>query len=68
MHRIPVTHATLEGKSRRSSHLCAAKSKLQTGKNCEEMHYNVAYYRKCDIGLCIEQCFEVYHSKLNYLE
>jgi hypothetical protein len=26
------------------------------------------YYYKCDVGLCREQCFEVYHTKLNYWE
>jgi len=29
--------------------------------------FTTTYCRKCD-GLCIGQCFEVYHSKLNYWE
>jgi hypothetical protein len=66
IHRILVTHATLEGKSQRSSRLCAEKSKFQTGKTVKKC--TTTYCRKCDVGLCIGQCFEVYHSKLNYWE
>jgi hypothetical protein len=65
VHRIPVTHATLEGKSQHSCRLCAEKSKLQTGKTVKK--WTTTYCRKCDVGLCIGQCFEVYHSKLRLL-
>jgi hypothetical protein len=65
IHRIPLTHATLEGKSPRSSRLFAEKSKLQTGKTVKKC--TTTYCRKCD-GLCIGQRFEVYHSELNYWE
>jgi hypothetical protein len=40
IYRIPVTQARLEGKSQHLCHVCAEKSKHQTGKT-EEMHYNV---------------------------
>jgi hypothetical protein len=66
IHKIPVTHATLEGKSQRSICLCAEKSKLQTRKTVTKC--TTTYYRKCNIGLCKGQCFEVYHSKPNYWE
>jgi hypothetical protein len=26
----------------------------------------VYYCRECDVGLCLEDCFEAYHTKLNY--
>jgi hypothetical protein len=63
LYRIPETHATMEGSSQRSCHVCAEKSKRQTGKTakkCPTMY--------CDVGLGVGQCFEVYHSKLNYWE
>jgi hypothetical protein len=65
LYRIPATHAKLEGKSQ---HLCcvrAEKGKHQTGKTVTK--FTTTYCRKCD-ELCIGQCFEVYHSKLNYWE
>jgi hypothetical protein len=66
IHRSPVTRATLEGKSQSSSRLCAEKNKLQTGKTVKK--WTTTYCRKCDLGPCIGQCLEVYHSKLNYWE
>jgi adenine-specific DNA methylase len=40
IHRIPVTHTTLEGKSQRSSRLCAEKSKIQTSKTAKKCTIN----------------------------
>ena len=42
------------------------KGKHQTGKTVKK--YTTMYCLKCDVGLCIGQCFEVYHTKLNYWE
>jgi hypothetical protein len=42
------------------------ESKRQTGKTVKK--YTTMYRRKCDVVLCIGQCFELYHSKLNYWE
>jgi hypothetical protein len=66
LYRSPATHAKLEGISQRSCSVCAERSKRQTGKtvkNCATV-----YCRKCYVGLCMGQCFEVYHTKLNYWE
>jgi hypothetical protein len=46
--------------------LWAERSRRQTGKTVKRC--TTTYSRKCDIGLCIEKCFEVCHSKLNYWE
>ena len=64
LYRIPATHAKLEGKSQRSCRVCAEGSKRQTGKSAKKC--TRMYCGKCDVGLCIGQCFEVYHTKLNY--
>ena len=66
LYRIPATHARVEGTSQRSCRMCAEKSKRQTGKTVKKC--TTMYCRKCDVGLCVGQCFEVYHSKLNYWE
>jgi hypothetical protein len=66
LYRIPATHARVEGTSQHSCRLCAEKSKCQSGKTVKEC--TTMYCRKCDVGLCIGQCFEVCHSKLNYWE
>jgi len=66
LNRIPATHARVEGKSQRSCRVCAEKSKRQTGKAVKKC--TTMYCRKCYVGHCVGQCFEVYHSKLNYWE
>jgi hypothetical protein len=45
---------------------CTERSKRQTGKTVKKC--TTMYPRKCDVGLCIGQCFEIYNSKLNYWE
>ena len=66
LYRIPATHAKVEGTSQRSCHVCTEKSKRQTRKTVKKC--TTMYCQKCDVGLCIGQCFEVYHTKLNYWE
>jgi len=66
LYRIPMTHAKVEGISQRSCRVCAERRNCQTGKTV--MKCTTMYSRKCDVGLCIGQCFEVYHTKLNYRE
>jgi len=66
LYRIPVTYAKLEGKSQHSCCVSAERSKRQTGKTVKKC--TAMYCRKCEVGLRIGQCFEVYQSKLNYLE
>ena len=65
LYRIPVTHAKMEGTSQRC-HVCADRSKCQTGKTVKKC--NTMYCRKCDVGLCIGQCFEVNHTKVKNWE
>jgi hypothetical protein len=65
LYRIPATHAKPEGKSQRSCRVCAEKGKRQNRKAV--MKFTTTYCRKCD-RLCIGQCFEVHHSKLNSWE
>jgi len=46
--------------------VCAERKKCQTEKTvkkCTKM-----YCQKYNVGLCIGQCFEVYHTKLNHWE
>jgi len=66
LYRIPATHAKVEGTSQRSCRVCAERSKRQTRKTVKKC--TTMYCRKCDVGLCIGQCLEVYHTKLNYWE
>jgi hypothetical protein len=66
LYRIPATHAKLKGKSQCSCRVRAERSKRQTGKTVQK--YTTMYSRKCDVGLRIGQCFEVYHTSLNYWE
>jgi len=50
-----------------SAHVvCLQRSKRHTGKTVKKC--TTMYCRKCDVGFCIGQCFEVYHTKLNYWE
>jgi hypothetical protein len=66
IYRIPVTHVRLEGESQCACSVCvcAERSKCHIGKTVKKS--TTIYNRKCDAGLCIGQCFEVCHSKLNY--
>jgi len=66
LYRFPATHAKVEGTSQHSCHVCADRSKRQTGKTVKKC--TTMYCQKCDVGLCVGQCFEVYHTKLNYWE
>jgi hypothetical protein len=66
LYGIPPTHARMERTSQRSCRVCAEKSKRKTGKTVKRC--TTMYCRKCDVGLCVGQCFEVYNSKLNHWE
>jgi hypothetical protein len=66
IYRIPVKQAKLEGKSKRPCLVCGERSKRQTGKTVKKC--TTMYCRKCNVGLYIGQCYEVYHTKLNYWE
>jgi len=66
VYRIPASHAKLKGKSQHSCRLSAERGKRQIGKTMKKC--TAIYCRKCNVGLCRGQCFEVYHTKLNYWE
>ena len=66
LYRIPVTLAKMEGTSQRSSHVCAERSKCQTGKTVKKC--TTMYSRKCNVELCRGQCFDVNHTKVNNWE
>jgi len=66
LYRIPARHYKLEGTSQCSRRMCAERSKRQIRKTVKKC--TTIYCQKCDVGLCIGQCFEVYHTKLNYWE
>jgi hypothetical protein len=63
---ILAKHAKPEGKSQRLGCVYAERVKRHTEKTMTK--FTTTYCRKCDVGLCIGQCFEAYHSKLNYWE
>jgi hypothetical protein len=64
--RVPVTHAKLEGKSQHSCRVSADRGKHQIGKTMKKC--TAIHCCKYDARLCRGQCFEVYHTKLNYWE
>ena len=66
LYMIPGTHAKMEGTYQHSCHVCTERSKCQTGKTVKKC--TTTYCRKCNVGLCIGQCFEVNHTKVNYWE
>jgi hypothetical protein len=42
-----------------------------SGKHCRQKatkKFTTLYCQKCDVGLRVGECFEKYHSELNYLE
>jgi hypothetical protein len=63
LYRIPATHAKVEGTPQHSCHVCAEESKRQTRKTIKKC--TTMYCQKCDVRLCIGQCFETYHTKMN---
>lgn len=60
-HRIPAVGAKREGHAQRTY-----KSKHNTGRAVKKM--TTVYCRTCDVGLCIGECFECYHTRARYWE
>jgi maltodextrin utilization protein YvdJ len=63
-HRVPATSSKLKGCSQHTCKVCVDKGKHNTIKSTKK--YTTIYCRKCDIGFCLGECFEVYHTKVNY--
>lgn len=64
MNRIPATNSKQKGWSQRTCKVCADKTKYQTGKAAHK--YTTFYCKTCNVGLCLGECFEVYHTKQQY--
>ena len=52
-----VAPKTEKSKPQRRCAVCSKHKKKNT---------SVYYCQICDVGLCLEDCFELYHKKLNY--
>jgi len=52
-----VSPKTEKLKSQRRCVVCSKHRKKKTSVYCCQI---------CDVGLCLEDCFELYHTKLNY--
>ena len=52
-----VAPKTEKSKLQRKCVVCSKHGKKKT---------SVYYCQICDVGLCLEDCFELYHMKLNY--
>ena len=52
-----VSPKTEKLKSQRRCVVCSKHGKKKTSVYCCQI---------CDVGLCLEDCFELYHTKLNY--
>ncbi|KAJ4436139.1 hypothetical protein ANN_18766 [Periplaneta americana] len=64
--RIPGTGSKQKGHAQRTCKVCADRSKHHTGKATQK--YTTIYCARCDVGLCIGNCFEIYHTRANYWE
>jgi hypothetical protein len=63
-HSVPATSSKLKGCSQCTCKVCAYRGKHHTGKSTKK--YTTVYCRKCDVGLCLGDCFEIYHTEVNY--
>jgi len=52
-----VAPKTEKSKPQRRCVMCSRHGKKKTSVYC---------YQICDVGLCLEDCFELYYTKLNY--
>ena len=52
-----VSPKSEKSKPQRRCVVCTKHGKKKTSVHC---------YQICDMGLCLEDCFELYHTKLNY--
>jgi hypothetical protein len=66
VYRIPEKQAKLERKSNCSCHMCGERGKCQTGKTVKKCTTMCCH--KCNVGLYIGECYEVYHTKINCWE
>jgi hypothetical protein len=62
--RIPATGSKQSGKTQRMCKVCADKGKHHTGKAVKK--FTTVYCCKCNVGLFLSECFEIYHTTVNY--
>ncbi|GFV45451.1 piggyBac transposable element-derived protein 4 [Trichonephila clavipes] len=58
---IPPTPAKI--KSTRQCKVCCSKRDANGKKRRKETRY---WCKDCGVGLCLEKCFQLYHTKLKY--
>jgi hypothetical protein len=63
-YRVPAMSSKLKECSQRTCKVCADRGEHHTGKSTKK--YTTVYCRKCDVGLCLGDCFLIYHTKVNY--
>lgn len=63
-YRIPGSGKKKEGWAQRLCKVCSDRGKHESGKSARQ--YTTMYCKKCDVGLCIGECFEAYHTRANY--
>jgi hypothetical protein len=63
-YRIPAKGSKQAGMSQRTCKVCAEKAKHHTGKSTKK--FTILYCTKCDVGLSMGECFDVFHSRVNY--
>jgi hypothetical protein len=60
-YKVPAMYSKMKGRLQRTCKVCADISKHQTGKAVKK--FTVVYCPKCDVGLCLGDCFETYHTR-----
>lgn len=64
LHRIPATKTKLKGQYQKTYKVCVESGRNKTGKGAKKLM--TVYCWKCEVKLCLEECFENYHSEINY--
>ena len=62
-YRIPAS-GKKKGWAQRLFKVCSDRGNQESGKSARQ--YTTVYCKKYEVGLCIGDCFESYHSRTNY--
>jgi hypothetical protein len=65
-YRIPAKSSKQAGISQCTCKVCTEKVKHHAGKSTKK--FTAVYCPKYGVGLCMGECFDVYHSRVNYWE
>jgi hypothetical protein len=64
-HRIPTMHTKEKGKCQHTCKVCADRRKCYTGNSHGSTPPSTV--EKCEnAGLCLDECFHIYHTNMNY--